>query len=292
MGDEGQEGDDTSKVHPRGANVSSQPTDQPPPSYPGQIPAPPPPQRPVWKRRWFWVLVVVVLLVAAAAASGTNDSATNPAAAPTRSNTTVAPQPSEAVATTKVPNLTGLTLSKATSRAKQSGFEVEIQKRYSSANPGTVLSISPHAGTRAGDGSVVTLVVAKPLPTIPNVVGEKLKLARRTLDKRGFEVKVKKQSSSQPKDTVISQSPVGGSQARPGRAVTIVVAKPQPSTSGGSANCTPGYSPCLIYHGGADYDCAGGSGDGPYYTKPGVVYHVSGSDPYGLDADSNGLGCE
>lgn len=61
---------------------------------------------------------------------------------------------------------------------------------------------------------------------------------------------------------------------------------------GGGAGCTPGYSPCLVYHGGADYDCAGGSGDGPYYTRPGVVYRVSGSDPYDLDSDSDGRGCE
>jgi hypothetical protein len=61
---------------------------------------------------------------------------------------------------------------------------------------------------------------------------------------------------------------------------------------GGTQNCTPGYRPCLIYHGGADYDCAGGSGNGPYYTEPGVVYTVSGSDPYGLDADNDGRGCE
>jgi hypothetical protein len=61
---------------------------------------------------------------------------------------------------------------------------------------------------------------------------------------------------------------------------------------GGSTTCTSGYSPCLVYHGGADYDCAGGSGDGPYYTEPGVVYTVSGSDPYGLDADNDGRGCE
>lgn len=61
---------------------------------------------------------------------------------------------------------------------------------------------------------------------------------------------------------------------------------------GGDRNCTPGYSPCLVYHGGADYDCYGGSGDGPYYTEPGVVYSVSGSDPYGLDADNDGRGCE
>ena len=61
---------------------------------------------------------------------------------------------------------------------------------------------------------------------------------------------------------------------------------------GGGGSCTPGYSPCLVYHGGADYDCYGGGGNGPYYTKPGVVYSVTGSDPYGLDGNNNGLGCE
>jgi hypothetical protein len=61
---------------------------------------------------------------------------------------------------------------------------------------------------------------------------------------------------------------------------------------GGTGSCTPGYSPCLVYHGGADYDCYGGGGDGPFYTKPGVVYRVTGSDPYDLDRDGNGRGCE
>lgn len=60
---------------------------------------------------------------------------------------------------------------------------------------------------------------------------------------------------------------------------------------GGGQHCTPGYSPCLPL-GPSDYDCYGGGGNGPAYTKPGVVYHVSGSDPYGLDSDNDGLGCE
>lgn len=42
---------------------------------------------------------------------------------------------------------------------------------------------------------------------------------------------------------------------------------------GGGGSCTPGYSPCLVHHGGADYDCYGGRGNGPYYTQPGVTYH-------------------
>jgi hypothetical protein len=60
-------------------------------------------------------------------------------------------------------------------------------------------------------------------------------------------------------------------------------------TSG--SNCTPGYSPCLVWHGGADYDCYGGGGNGPYYTAPNVTYRVTGSDPYQLDANHDGYGC-
>ena len=79
--------------------------------------------------------------------------------------------------------------------------------------------------------------------------------------------------------------------------LTVRVHKGPTSGGGGGGgdggDCTPGYSPCLREnHGGADYDCAGGSGDGPYYTKPGVVYSVTGSDPYRLDSDNDGRGCE
>lgn len=59
----------------------------------------------------------------------------------------------------------------------------------------------------------------------------------------------------------------------------------QQGSSGG--DCTPGYSPCLPP--ASDYDCQGGTGDGPEYT--GRV-QVTGSDPYDLDSDGNGVGCE
>ncbi|WP_183407770.1 fibronectin type III domain-containing protein [Nocardioides marmoriginsengisoli] len=57
---------------------------------------------------------------------------------------------------------------------------------------------------------------------------------------------------------------------------------------GGGGNCTPGYSPCLPPK--SDYDCAGGSGDGPGYAH-GPIY-VTGSDPYDLDRDGDGIACE
>lgn len=57
-------------------------------------------------------------------------------------------------------------------------------------------------------------------------------------------------------------------------------------------NCTPGYSPCIPKK-SSDVDCYGGSGNGPRYTKRGVVYAVKrGYDVYRLDADHDGKGCE
>lgn len=63
------------------------------------------------------------------------------------------------------------------------------------------------------------------------------------------------------------------------------------SAGSGGGNCTPGYSPCLPYRGGADYDCSGGGGNGPYFTAPGVTYTVTGSDPYRLDGNGDGKAC-
>ncbi|MEX1141320.1 MAG: hypothetical protein WD993_00260 [Thermoleophilaceae bacterium] len=53
-------------------------------------------------------------------------------------------------------------------------------------------------------------------------------------------------------------------------------------------SCHPSYDPCLDPS-ASDYDCAGGSGDGPSYT--GYVT-VTGYDEYDLDSDGDGVGCE
>lgn len=53
-------------------------------------------------------------------------------------------------------------------------------------------------------------------------------------------------------------------------------------------NCHPSYSGCLNPN-ASDYDCAGGSGNGPYYTGTVQVY---GYDEFDLDRDGDGWGCE
>jgi hypothetical protein len=55
------------------------------------------------------------------------------------------------------------------------------------------------------------------------------------------------------------------------------------------SSCDPNYSGACLDPTASDYDCEGGSGDGPGYTS---TVAVVGEDHYGLDADSDGIGCE
>jgi hypothetical protein len=60
-------------------------------------------------------------------------------------------------------------------------------------------------------------------------------------------------------------------------------------TRQGTSECDPNYSGACLDPYASDYDCEGGSGDGPEYTGPVAVV---GEDHYGLDSDSDGYGCE
>jgi hypothetical protein len=53
--------------------------------------------------------------------------------------------------------------------------------------------------------------------------------------------------------------------------------------------CHPSYKGACLDPKASDYDCLGGSGNGPKYT--GKV-RVVGPDPFRLDADGDGWGCE
>jgi hypothetical protein len=56
-----------------------------------------------------------------------------------------------------------------------------------------------------------------------------------------------------------------------------------------ASECDPNYSGACLDPYASDYDCEGGSGNGPYYTGPVTVV---GEDRYGLDADGDRSGCE
>jgi hypothetical protein len=71
-------------------------------------------------------------------------------------------------------------------------------------------------------------------------------------------------------------------------AAEAAAAAPEPEVEPPAGDCHPSYDPCLDPN-ASDYDCEGGSGDGPMYT--GFVT-VTGSDDYDLDSDGDGTGCE
>ena len=62
--------------------------------------------------------------------------------------------------------------------------------------------------------------------------------------------------------------------------------QPAPAPSG---NCHPSYKGACLDPTASDYDCAGGSGNGPKYTGP---VRVVGPDDFGLDSDGDGYACE
>ena len=63
----------------------------------------------------------------------------------------------------------------------------------------------------------------------------------------------------------------------------------QPTVSQPGPTCHPSYQGACLLVGAGDYDCRGGTGNGPNYT--GRV-RVVGPDKFDLDRDNDGIGCE
>lgn len=236
--------------------------------------------------------VALVVTLAMAALSGCAASTTTPTAAPTKDPAADAAKPAAKSETAAVPRLVGLTLSEVKAALRHAGLTIGVVKREPSARAaGTVLRQGSAPGAALGSGSPVTVVVAAPLPMVPSVIGSSKAAALGQLRAAGFGAQVSMKTTTSGADgVVLSESPAAGDRAKPGAVVTLVISdlhKPPTLSSAGGSGCTPGYTPCLPP--ASDYDCAGGSGDGPKYT--GLV-HVTGSDPYDLDRDGDGIGCD
>jgi resuscitation-promoting factor RpfB len=227
-----------------------------------------------------------------ASAAATSSAATptptptpTPTATPTPEATPEETEPPRSL----VPDLTGLSRSDAEDQLAEAGLVVREFREIPSDQPiGTVLRQSRDAGASLLSGSGVVLVVAAPYPRVPDVVGLSKAVAVSRLQEAGFQVTVTSETRTSGKDGVIlRQSPAGADRAKPHSSIALVVSSVV-RTVAPPTNCTPGYRPCLPP--ASDYDCAGGSGDGPAYAS-GPVY-VEGSDPYDLDADGDGVACE
>jgi PASTA domain len=194
----------------------------------------------------------------------------------------------------EMPSLIGLDDERAFELEDKFGWAISVERRFSDAPAGSITDQSPVAGTMMRYGAPFKVVVAKTIPIVPSVSGLTRGVAVERIRSGGWNVVFVEQISEGTPGRVIGVSPSIGSSLLPGETVTLTISKkappppPEPKIEESSTSgCTPGYSPCLPP--ASDYDCSGGSGDGPKYT--GYV-SVTGSDPYGLDSDNDGTGCE
>lgn len=127
----------------------------------------------------------------------------------------------------EVPDVTGMSLAKATKTIEAAGFEVGTTKSVADedAKPGTVISQDPKAGAKKKEGTKINLTLCESDEKIevPDVTGMSIEQAQDVLANEGFSVKVGKGKHSEdvPENYIISQDPAGGKEAAKGSVVTI-----------------------------------------------------------------------
>jgi beta-lactam-binding protein with PASTA domain len=184
-----------------------------------------------------------------------------------------------------LPLLRGESRDEVGSLATQYGWQLTVKQKESVEPEGTVLSQQPPKGTVMHLGALISIVVAKPLPPrMPNLVGQTRQDAESLATANSWKLTVTRKVSSQLVGTILSQTPQPGAFMRGAAKFSIVIAKKSPGS------CDPNYTLECLDPNATDYDCAGGSGNGPLYVF-GTV-RVVGVDHFGLDRDNDGYGCE
>ena len=133
---------------------------------------------------------------------------------------------------------------------------------------------------------------------VPTLAGMTPATAKETLADRGLNATTTYKSTPRhPAGTVISQSPKPGAEVLPDTTVTLVVAKTPPAPPSTAPpetipapNCDPSYPDVCLDPAVEDYDCAGGSGNGPEYVDGPTRVRLP--DPFDLDGDGDGWGCD
>ncbi|MFL5919916.1 MAG: Stk1 family PASTA domain-containing Ser/Thr kinase [Gaiellaceae bacterium] len=127
----------------------------------------------------------------------------------------------------EVPSVVGLPFDQASAALQNQGFAVKRVDVDSDRPKGIVVEQSP--SDRAQKGSAITLSVSKGPKTspVPDVTSQDETSARSTLEDSGFVVQVQPQDVTDPglEGIVLSQNPTGGTKAKQGSTVTIVVGR-------------------------------------------------------------------
>jgi eukaryotic-like serine/threonine-protein kinase len=130
---------------------------------------------------------------------------------------------------TGLPNVIGRSFDDAAAALRESGF-TPVRRDVEAPEPeGTVVGMSPAAGTLVPPGTRVTLNVSTGQSTtaVPDVVGEEEASARATLQNEGWRVLIRDTPTTNPDadGLVITQTPPPGEQADPGSQVIIYVGR-------------------------------------------------------------------
>jgi serine/threonine-protein kinase len=127
----------------------------------------------------------------------------------------------------EVADVTGASVADATSELEQAGLKVKIatQRVNSEFDQGQIAQQSPKAGSQLADGDTVTLTVSKgpEMVSVPDVVGDSVDDAKKTLEDAGFQVDEDRGLLGLFGDHVKSQSVEGGKTAPKGSTISIVI---------------------------------------------------------------------
>lgn len=129
-----------------------------------------------------------------------------------------------------VPDLQGVTLTRAVSMLEQAGLQQGSVTEQSSTMPaGTVIGQFPRAGTIAQPRERVDMVVAQAGLTVPDLTGRTVLQAEAILQRLGLRrgAVAETQSVGTP-GTIVSQSPRPNTPASPGTTVDLVVVGNRP----------------------------------------------------------------
>ena len=143
-----------------------------------------------------------------------------------------------------VPAVAGQNKDAARSTLINAELKVKLKERESDAPQGQVLSTDPAAGTTVPEGTTVTIFYSDGPETVPGVIGLQRKDAEKLIEDAGFEPRVvESTATTEPKGTVIDQSPAEGQTASEGSTVTIVVSAYEEPTEEPSPTETPSETP-------------------------------------------------
>ena len=128
-----------------------------------------------------------------------------------------------------VPNVIGLPYDQAAAELQRIGFGVARVEVDSDLAAGIVTDQDPNGGSESSKGSTVTLSVSRGPVTsaIPDVTTQDVTIAQTTLEAAGFRTRVALEDTDDPSfdGIVISQDPVGGTQAKPNSLITLFVGR-------------------------------------------------------------------